>query len=152
MSLPRSILVATDFSPHAEAALHMAAELALACGAKVRIAHVYDVTPLVLPEAPALYNSATIEQTIADCHTALDAAKAKLKALGVADVEAVLLQGAPAVELVRQANDQRVELLIMGTHGRTGMAHLVLGSVAERVVRKAPCPVITVPLAPPSAA
>jgi nucleotide-binding universal stress UspA family protein len=150
--MPRSILIATDFSPHAEAALRLAAELAIACGAKVRVAHVYDVTPLVLPEAPALYNSATIEQTIADCHTALDAAKAKLKALGVTDVEAVLLQGSPAIELARHASDQHSELLIMGTHGRTGMAHFVLGSVAERVVRKAPCPVITVPLAAPSPA
>jgi nucleotide-binding universal stress UspA family protein len=57
-------------------------------------------------------------------------------------VDTVLVRGTPFREIVEIAQTQQVDLIIMGTHGRTGMAHLLMGSVAERVVRLAPCPVM----------
>jgi nucleotide-binding universal stress UspA family protein len=56
----------------------------------------------------------------------------------------VISFGVPFVEIIRAARDYGVDLIVMGTHGRTGVSHILIGSVAERVVRKAPCPVLTV--------
>jgi nucleotide-binding universal stress UspA family protein len=64
---------------------------------------------------------------------------------GVREVEMKLMEGQPYREIVRAAEDTHAQLIVMGSHGRTGLAHILLGSVAERVVRKAPCPVIVVP-------
>jgi nucleotide-binding universal stress UspA family protein len=64
--------------------------------------------------------------------------------LGLAEVQAVTAVGEPAAEIVAHARDNAIDLVVVGTHGRTGLTHAIMGSVAERVVRKAPCPVLTV--------
>ena len=64
--------------------------------------------------------------------------------LGVTRVDRRLLQGAAAVEIVELARSADFDLIVMGTHGRTGLKHVLMGSVAERVLRTAPCPVLTV--------
>jgi len=61
----------------------------------------------------------------------------------------VMLRGTPALRIIEEAKKRRADLIIMGTHGRTGLEHLLLGSVAERVVRLSPCPVLTVRIAAP---
>ncbi len=59
-------------------------------------------------------------------------------------IEAIIVQGIPFAEIINIAKEKEIDLLVMGTHGRTGIAHIMLGSVSEKVVRKAPCPVLTV--------
>jgi nucleotide-binding universal stress UspA family protein len=59
-------------------------------------------------------------------------------------VETTILFGVPFVEIIKAARDKDIDLIVIGTHGRTGLAHMLIGSVAEKVVRKAPCPVLSV--------
>ncbi|TVL94946.1 MAG: universal stress protein, partial [Candidatus Kuenenia stuttgartiensis] len=63
---------------------------------------------------------------------------------GKISVEAIVVQGVPFAEIIRTAKECNTDLIVLGTHGRTGLAHVVMGSVAEKVVRKAPCPVLTI--------
>ena len=63
---------------------------------------------------------------------------------GAGEVVRSVIQGTPFVEIVRYAKSEGIDLIVVGSHGRTGLSHMLLGSVAERVVRKAPCPVLTV--------
>ena len=59
-------------------------------------------------------------------------------------VESIILFGVPFLEIIKSARDKDIDLIVIGTHGRTGLAHMLIGSVAEKVVRKAPCPVLSV--------
>ncbi|MBT3878805.1 MAG: universal stress protein [Candidatus Scalindua sp.] len=59
-------------------------------------------------------------------------------------VEPIILFGVPFVEIIKTAKDKNIDLIVIGTHGRTGLAHMLIGSVAEKIVRKAPCPVLTI--------
>ena len=59
-------------------------------------------------------------------------------------VEPIILFGEPFVEIIKTAKDKNIDLIVIGTHGRTGLAHMLIGSVAEKIVRKAPCPVLTI--------
>jgi nucleotide-binding universal stress UspA family protein len=145
MKLFQKILVATDFSPHAAAALRLACELAKTCDASLCLVHAYDLIPYALPEGMPLYDAATLARLREDLARQLAQAREEALKAGVKQVEVSLVQGQPAQEIVRLA-EGGYSLIVVGTHGRTGIAHILLGSVAERVVRKAPCPVITVPL------
>jgi nucleotide-binding universal stress UspA family protein len=62
-------------------------------------------------------------------------------------VEKIIVRGVPFVEIIKTAKDRNVDLIVIGTHGRTGIDHMLFGSTAEKVVRKAPCPVLTVRVA-----
>lgn len=146
MQLFERILVPTDFSPNAEEAVRYAAELARRFEAPLTLVHVYDVTPYVLPEAVPLYDTSQLGQLREEFQKQLSALRQRVEQSGVKQVEARLLQGSPTVEIPRFAEEQGFGLIVVGTHGRTGLAHLLLGSVAEKVVRKSPCPVLTVPL------
>lgn len=139
------ILVATDFSETSRAALHKAKELADAFHAELQVLHVindpYDFAgqiPRYLPEADAF------RQTLKDVANAeLDQT---LTPEEVAHYRATLSLciGRPATEIVRFAKDHQVSLIVIGTHGRGAVGHMLLGSVAENVVRHAHCPVLTV--------
>jgi nucleotide-binding universal stress UspA family protein len=146
MKLFERILVPTDFSSHAEEAVRYASELSRRFEAPLTIVHVYDVTPYVLPETVPLYDTFQVGQLREEFEKQLVAVRQRAEQAGVKQVEARLLQGSPSVEIPRFAEEQQFGLIVMGTHGRTGLAHLLLGSVAEKVVRKAPCPVLTIPL------
>jgi universal stress protein A len=146
MKLFQKILVATDFSPHAEQALQLASELAKTCDASVCLVHVYDFIPYVLPEGMPMYDTATLARLREDLVRQLSSAQERARKAGVKDVQISLVQGQAQPEIVRLAEEGGYSLIVLGTHGRSGLAHLLLGSVAERVVRKAPCPVVTVPL------
>jgi nucleotide-binding universal stress UspA family protein len=63
---------------------------------------------------------------------------------GRISVEAVVLQGVPFAEIIKASKEYDIDLIVLGTHGRTGLSHAIMGSVAEKVVRKSPCPVLTV--------
>ena len=137
----RTIVVATDFSDASALALEYARVLAKKFGAGLRVLHVVE-TPRPLgteiiyaPEAMSVSDVA-----IADAQRLMGETVAKFEGMPV--VGQVLL-GNPARKIVEYASDHDVDLLVIGTHGRSGLSHLLMGSVAERVVRTAPCPVFT---------
>lgn len=140
-----TILVATDFSEASDAALNYAKSLATAFGATVHVLHVLEdlaahawTTEVYVAALPGVH-----EEMEKQARERLDAylTPAEREAF---KAQLALRTGSAFVEIVRHARDVKADLLVMGTHGRGAIAHMLLGSVAERVVRKAPCPVLTV--------
>jgi nucleotide-binding universal stress UspA family protein len=140
------ILVPTDFSPPSDAALDYARILAAKFGSSLDILHVIDD-----PTAASEFVADGFAPSTEDIRTGLLAhARRRLeRAINLVDrsryhahADAVL--GLPAQAIVDYATATGAGLIVMGTHGRTGLAHLLMGSVAEQVVRTAPCPVLTV--------
>ena len=144
MSLVNRILIATDFSAHSERALEYAAAMAVQFQAKLLITHVYYPPVVALPEAVVPMSAADMKQFLDKMYAGLEEAAATARKLGAADVETTLVVGDPWHEIVRTAHDRRSDLVVVGTHGRGAVAHFFLGSVAEKVVRKAECPVLVV--------
>jgi nucleotide-binding universal stress UspA family protein len=144
MSQIRSLLVPTDFSPGAQAALRFAVALARPLGASITVLHVYQLPNYILPDGTAILADApTVARIDTEVAAALDGLRAQLADEGVA-IRTEAVAGGTVDEIIRVARDGGHDLIVMGTHGYTGLKHLVLGSVAERVVRLAPCPVLTV--------
>jgi nucleotide-binding universal stress UspA family protein len=140
------ILAPTDFSKHSDNALRYAAAFAEKFGAEIILLHVVQDLSWFVPEAVLVAGAmpaTPIEQFVAAARTALQRVVDGLNLPGVA-VRPEVVEGVPFDAIVRFAKDKEVDLIVMGTHGHTGLAHLLLGSVAEKVVRKAPCPVLTV--------
>jgi nucleotide-binding universal stress UspA family protein len=129
----RTILVPVDFSTHAEQALDYAIALAQALQARLSLLHVRDDTDLYLWSYTA--------QAEAEARQAMAGYLARVQAAGVAG-QSTMAHGVPWREIVETARATGVDLIIMGTHGRTGLQHALIGSVAERVVQHAPCPVL----------
>jgi nucleotide-binding universal stress UspA family protein len=140
------ILVPTDFSAPSDVALRYAVSLAGAFGAQLHLLHVVEREQQWAAELAAV---AAIDVD-AENRARSDAGLAELLTREERERYAatlVTLTGAPFVEIVRYARREAIDLIVMGTHGRGAIAHLLVGSVAENVVRKAPCPVLTVPAA-----
>jgi nucleotide-binding universal stress UspA family protein len=140
------ILVPVDFSPHSERAIRYATTLANKFGARVTLLHVVE-DPFVtgawqaeafVPNIPELLN-----ELIKGANAHMSELKKDLAAHGFV-VEPIVITGQPTRAIVEHAVTGAYDLIVMGTHGRTGLSHALLGSVAERVVQKAPCPVLTV--------
>lgn len=143
----KSILCPTDFSPASEKALAYGLSLARQTGSKITLLHVVQVPFFVgLEDGPgaASANEVFVEEARREALERLRGEQKKHAQDGL-DIDIVQLEGPPHERIVEAAKDK--DLLVMGTHGRTGLPHLLLGSVAERVVRMAPCPVLTVPSA-----
>jgi nucleotide-binding universal stress UspA family protein len=140
----RKILVPTDFSTGARAAIKAALGMARSLGAEITLLNVFPLPNYILPDGSVfLAEAPTFAQIATRASEALGEIKKSLSAEGLTvHIEAVA--GAPAEEIVRVARDGGFDMIVMGTHGRTGWAHLLIGSVAERVVRLSPCPVLTV--------
>ncbi len=135
------ILVPTDFSDTSDAALAYATSLATAFSASLHLVHVFEdpfTSGSLASEVYAPIPPDVRTQVLADLQGRLDA---RLPA-GGGTTE--ILTGTTAKAVTDYAREKQMDLIVMGTHGRGGMAHLLLGSVAERVVRTAPCPVMTV--------
>jgi nucleotide-binding universal stress UspA family protein len=134
----RTILHPTDFSEHSDYAFRLACSLARDYRARLVLVH---VTPTVVVSSTL----AAMPPRSPDARKALEEQLTNLRSpdpsLGV---EHHLKEGDPAAEILRLAQETPVELIVMGMHGRTGLGRLLMGSVAEQVVRKAPCPVLTV--------
>ena len=138
----RKILCPIDFSEGSKEALRNACDLALGSGAALRLVHVWEV-PLWLTTSQMPVSPDVVQELIDLDQQNLDAALADAKRAGVKDVTAELLRGVAWDEVVRLAkNDSQIDLIVMGTHGRTGLRHVLIGSVAEKVVRQAPCRVL----------
>lgn len=162
------ILVPTDFSPHSAEALQVAATIGERFSSTLSILHViskdveehamhahlgYRSSPLLgyfseTPEVPA-----DVQETITiDLR---DRARTAIQEFIPSDLkyqplEFLVAVGVPYEQILQTATDQDADLIVMGTHGRTGLFHTLLGSVAERVLRLAACPVLTVKATPPS--
>lgn len=140
----RNILCAIDFSEPSRAALRMAVDLAQKFDATLSLLHVYQVPAYPLPEGVILPSPLTITDLFEQVDRALNEWKREAFELGAKRVEAESVEGAAWREIVARADKGHFDMVVLGTHGHTGLKHLLLGSVAERVVRHAPCPVLTV--------
>jgi nucleotide-binding universal stress UspA family protein len=147
----RTILYPTDFSACSEDAFRFATSLARDNQARLVILHVATPPPLVTPgELQKILEPATgyrheLKELLGKVYAADPGITAEHR----------LTDGDPATEILSVAKDLPCDLIVMGTHGRTGLGRLLLGSVAEQVLRAAPCPVVTVrasPTAPGDAA
>jgi nucleotide-binding universal stress UspA family protein len=140
----KRILCATDFSDSAAPAERLAVTLAGPLGAEVVLLHVASDAPLWRESARLAQVRAVFE---AQRKWAVDTLTERAQASSAHGVSArwLLRVGGAWQEIVGAAIDEHADLIVMGTHGRTGLERLLLGSVAEHVVRRAPCPVITVP-------
>ncbi|HTR50386.1 MAG TPA: universal stress protein [Kofleriaceae bacterium] len=137
----RKLLCATDFSPGSEHALGLAARIAAETSAELVVAHVWHVPPIGFDDYPV--SSDALQQMLADVDRELAAAAARARAFGVAHVSTRVLDGVPWTSIVDAARDDAsLDLIVIGTRGRTGFTRWVLGSVAEHVVRSAPCSVL----------
>jgi nucleotide-binding universal stress UspA family protein len=138
------IVVPTDFSADAEEAIRVASELSRIYAAPLTLIHVYDPVAYPLPDGYVLYTPGQLSRMWEDFDRRLAQAKADAQANGAVRAETRLLQGLTAAEIVRFAKEGGHDLIVMGTHGRTGVARVLLGSVAARVVQTAECAVLAV--------
>jgi nucleotide-binding universal stress UspA family protein len=143
------ILVPVDFSPHSREATLYAVDLARRYDAPITLAHAYQPIIFAVPESFVLYSPDQLANILTELDKQLTIAKREAEQAGAAKVDARLLQGDPASQIVQFAVDGGHDLIVMGTHGRTGASHLLMGSIAEKVVRRAPCPVLTVRVVEP---
>jgi len=147
MLVIRTILHPTDFSPGSEYALRLAALLAKEQGAQLFLLHV--VGP---PQAIGKVGRFAPPVSEATKDRAWERLLQVWPAKPAAHVQHLLAEGDPAAEILRTAREHHCDLIVMGTHGRTGLNRFVLGSVAEQVVRQAGCPVLTIKAPPPAEA
>ena len=147
------ILVPMDFSAPSDAALDYARGVAMRFDASLHLLHVAD------DPYPALYSGDVFVPEVDRLRrqivsNAAGRLKARLTASDVTDFEATVdaIIGTPAGSIVEYAGGHGIDLIVMGTHGRSGMSHVLMGSITERVIRTAPCPVLTVREAPTHAA
>jgi universal stress protein A len=145
MSRVKRLLVPTDFSPTSDIAFNYALDMAAREGASIRLLHVIEDASFAAAYPDGLFVElpGLREKLIDQARKRLDDAVKACAAMQVAATTQVLV-GPPASRITGEANDCGTDLIVMGTHGRTGFAHLMLGSVAERVLRSAQCPVLTV--------
>jgi nucleotide-binding universal stress UspA family protein len=138
------VLLPTDFSPCAAAATAYACEMATKFDAELHLLHTLETH---LTTTPDFFMGLALPRHV---HESREAAAKALA--GVLDpqwsagrtVVQVVVEGSPKAEIVRYARQHAIDLIVLATHGRTGFAHVIMGSVAEAVVRSAPCPVLTV--------
>ncbi|MDP1571007.1 MAG: universal stress protein [Vicinamibacterales bacterium] len=150
----RRILCPIDFSDYSRRALDHAVAIARWYGSTITVLHVCSTTPVAAyaPGAPTpgvgsiVLTEADRRELLAEMTRFIEAESAP----GI-PVEAMIREGAAAAEILSQATDLKADLLVMGTHGRSGFERLLLGSITEKVLRKASCPVLTVPRRHPDA-
>ncbi|MGE0546229.1 MAG: universal stress protein [Kofleriaceae bacterium] len=140
----KKILVAVDFSPPAHDALQVAAAMAADSGAELHLLHAWS------PGVYGVYGmegvpATMINEVMEDIRNGLATWKRDAEQLGATIVTTAVRTGAPWHEIIETVRaDPSFDLVIVGTHGRTGLKHVLLGSVAEKVVRHSPCPVLVV--------
>jgi nucleotide-binding universal stress UspA family protein len=139
----RRILVPIDFSDHADPVIEWAAHLAEEHVSEIILLHAYHV-PVEFQQAEGAYLPADFWTSVKDeARRSLSHYADRLRARDIA-VEEVTREGYPATVIEDEVERQGADLVVIGSHGRTGLRHLLLGSIAERVVQKVRCPVLTV--------
>lgn len=134
-------LVPIDFSDYASHALDYAISLASKLGARLTLLHVIQSLPMGGADMGVTLPYTYIQDMEAEITSSLQTYLQRVTAAGL-EGEIAVVHGVPFNEIIAAAKTQQVDLIIMGTHGRTGLQHVLLGSVAEKVVRLAPCPVL----------
>src|SRR6476646_3174619 len=138
------ILLPTDFSTYSAAATEYACELATKFDAELHLLHTLEVH---LASTPDFGMGLALPRYISECKAAAEQSLGGVLdptwSAGRTVIQAVI-EGSPKVEIIRYARKQNIDLIVLATHGRTGLPHVIMGSVAETVVRTAPCPVLTV--------
>lgn len=137
------ILVPVDFSPTSDHALDAALDLAKKVGAKVTVVHAYEVPVFGLPDGAFIPSADVVTNIVDASRAALDRTVEAKKGAGV-PFETLLKAGAASDVVAETAREVGAGLIVMGTHGRRGLAHALLGSVTEKVLRTAPVPVLTI--------
>jgi universal stress protein A len=138
VGLFKHLLCPVDFSPCSRAALTMATALAKSSDASLTIAHVWEISPYVAPGVMSAGDA--IETLLGDAEALLAE-----WAASAGTTQTTLLRGVAWAEIVQLLERNRAyDIAVLGTHGRTGLTHMLVGSVAERVVRHAPCAVLVV--------
>ena len=137
----KRILVPTDFSEHSEKAVRYGAELALKFGAELQLLHTIEIQPILYAEGAAFPFQTTKEMQE---YATAELEKVKVESGDQIQISRIICEGSPFVEIVKHAKENDVNLIVMGTHGRGAIAHMLLGSVVDKVVRKAYCPVLVV--------
>jgi nucleotide-binding universal stress UspA family protein len=142
----KRIVAPTDFSSFSEVGVRAAGELALKLGTRLTLLHVVTESELEalatahVPRHPVDLIHQDMEAALMDQYRRVVPAEVRRDL----PVEPVVAVGTPSVEILRMARLKGADLLVMGTHGRTGLARMVMGSVTEQVLRRAPCPVLAV--------
>jgi nucleotide-binding universal stress UspA family protein len=137
------ILVPTDFSPVSAAALEVAIEFALRFEAELVLIHAHEMPAYLFPDAMMPVAPEVLRDLERAAEADLRVEAAKVRARGLSVVTRTVI-GPHDSEILRYAAEWPADLIVMGTHGRTGLRHALLGSVAEKVVRHSTCPVVTV--------
>ena len=136
-------LVPIDFSECANQALEYAINLGRGLGARLTLLHVIQSVPLGGVDMGVTLPYTYLQDLEAEITSSMQACLERVTAAGL-EGKIVVVHGVPFQEILNTAKKQQVDLIIMGTHGRTGLQHVLMGSVAEKVVRLAPCPVLVV--------
>ena len=139
----RKICCPVDFSECSRKAMQVACDWAKRLDAELTLLHVYQHPGYPTPEGFVMASPDTLQQLMHSIDRGFAEWKKQAEATGV-KVSTAAVMGVPFEEIARGAKDLGYDLIVMGTHGRTGIRHALLGSVAERVVRTSPCPVLTV--------
>ena len=140
------ILVPTDFSDFSRPAMQYGCAIAARFSAELHLLHVVPDPAMLVPEAAAF----SVETMQAQSESLVKDAQATLHALppdGWENEKPIVREvrvGAAFMEIIDYAREHSIDLIVIGTHGRSGLMHILMGSVAERIVRKASCPVLTV--------
>jgi nucleotide-binding universal stress UspA family protein len=143
MKAVRRILVPLDFSEPASGALDMAIDLAGRFHAELILFHAHQLPTYAFPDGVMPLQPEVLHELEQSMLAELERLAGRARAAGV-QVSTHTSLGTAADEIVRYAHECGADLIVMGTHGRTGLRHVLIGSVAEKVVRKADCPVLTV--------
>lgn len=140
----KRMLLPTDFSEYSATATKYACELATKFAAELHILHTLEIHPISTPDfGMGLALPRYMEESRAAAEKSLAGIVDPQWAAGHKVVK-VLREGSPRGEIVRYARENDIDLIVITTHGRSGLAHVLIGSVAESIVRTAPCPVLTV--------
>jgi nucleotide-binding universal stress UspA family protein len=137
------ILCAVDFTEPSRFAMEAAADLACRYGSQLTLVHVHETPAAAKPEV-LLAPPELFETSVREREQKLEQWSTEAERLAARPINTLLLNGPAALEIVRAAQDDRSDLVVIATRGRTGLRRVVLGSVAEHVVRTAPCPVLVV--------
>ena len=140
------VLIPTDFSDFSSPALKYGCAIAARFDAEVHLLHVVPDPAMLVPEAAAFSADAMVEQTEL-LKTEATKSLQNMPSDGWSDSKPVVREvrvGAAFIEIIDYAREHEIDLIVIGTHGRSGLMHVLMGSVAERIVRKSPCPVLTV--------
>ena len=138
----KKVLCPIDHSDCSKEALKYAVSLAMKDEAKLLLLHVIDIRSFS-EGLDAMSKPLPDEETLEQLRVKLlDCIPEEIR--DDMDVEAIVTQGIPFAEIISVAKEKEIDMIVIGSHGRTGISHMMLGSVSEKVIRKAPCPVLTV--------